>query len=233
MEAVTTEIMVHMTLHGQPSKLSAAAGQAAARHVADYVAHGGKLTDLARSSMRSALPVFNWLGEKLDYQIVKRCDLTDVKRCDLTDVQRLYYQVVDFMYLAIKLYNALSRCGKPVSDPGNKTAVERAGTRATVSRLLLGGRSERDTKHNTGDRICSLRKVPYEFCADCVFWLEWNEFEALEGRWGECHLHPPNVPIPEAPYMTHPMTSESDFCSHAVLRRDSSNRTGSLEHKGS
>lgn len=99
-EAVTTEIMVQMALHGQPSKLSAAAGQAAARHVADYVAHGGKLTDLGEIEHEEwPFLVFNYLGEKLDYEIVKRCDLTDI--------QKLYYQVVDFMYIAIKLYSAL------------------------------------------------------------------------------------------------------------------------------
>jgi len=100
MEAVTTEIMVHMALHGQQSKLSAAAGQAAASHVADYLAHGGKFTDLGEIEHEEwPFLVFNYLGEKLDYEIVKRCNLTEV--------QKLYYQVLDFMYISIKLYDAL------------------------------------------------------------------------------------------------------------------------------
>lgn len=63
-----------------------------------------------------------------------------------------------------------------------------------------------------------LESSPYEFCSDCVYWLQCKAPEGLEGDWGECHLDPPSIVDPKYPFRTHILTSEDDFCSRAVLR---------------
>jgi len=63
---------------------------------------------------------------------------------------------------------------------------------------------------------------PYEYCEDCVFWVECEVpvDSSLEGPWGECHLDPPYIVEPGVAYRKHIMTHYEDFCSRAKLRPD-------------
>jgi len=69
----------------------------------------------------------------------------------------------------------------------------------------------------------SSAKAPWEFCSDCTYWIEREKEDWMNGEeWGECHLNPPSVIIPDAPYRVHLLTHQEDFCSHAVLRNNRS-----------